>query len=224
MDKEKSAVIFVNGILRSPENIISFVKSADLIIAADGGLNHALSMGIFPQVLIGDLDSATESGINLVRSTGGEIIRYEAEKDETDLELALSFAIRAGVARIYLVGALGGRTDHWLANIMLLTDPSMDQYDVHLLDGQEDVFLIRTQTKIKGNMGDLISLIPISETVSGVTTVNLRYPLDQAILYRFKTRGISNEMLTSTAEVKIKQGILLCVHNFQNKYHSQEKN
>lgn len=223
MGKEKSAVIFVNGIVPVPTRVAPLVKSAELLIAADGGLLHALTIGITPHILIGDLDSVTNDEISRVSESGGEIHRFPAEKDETDLELAVEYAIKSGVKRITLIGALGGRTDHLLANIMLLTDQRYAGLDMRLIDGQEELFLIREQGVVNGMVGDLVSLLPISESVLGVTTYGLRYPLKDAALFRWKTRGISNEMLSSTAEIWLRSGLLLCIHNTQNNNLQQEK-
>lgn len=213
MEPDKTAVIFVNGELKNPEKIRRWVESADLWVAADGGLRHALALNILPHLLIGDLDSVSISDVSLVVEGGGEIIQFPSEKDETDLELALLHVKQAGYRKIILIGALGGRSDQMLANLFLLSDPNFSDLDVRLVDDREEVFLIREKEHIKGKPGDRVSLLSLSETAVGVTTSGLRYPLINETLYRHKTRGVSNEMLSETATIHVQDGLVLCFHN-----------
>jgi thiamine pyrophosphokinase len=213
MQRDKSAVIFVNGELNNPEKIRPWVESADLLAAADGGLRHALALDLLPQVLIGDLDSVSLSDIARVKEGGGQILQFPPEKDKTDLELAVNHVIQLGFHKIVLMGALGGRSDQMLANLFLLTDEKLAGLDVRLVDDREEVFLIRKNGTIQGQPGDRVSLLPLSETAEGVTTTNLRYPLANETLYRHNTRGVSNEMLTQAANIQIQSGLLLCFHS-----------
>ncbi|MCG2754787.1 MAG: hypothetical protein L6247_04340, partial [Desulfobacteraceae bacterium] len=87
------AIIFANGIIDHAGSVFS---GNDLIIAADGGLHHFRSLGITPDVLIGDTDPLTGDDIKGLQIAGVEIIRYPAKKDQTDLELALRLAIDRG--------------------------------------------------------------------------------------------------------------------------------
>jgi thiamine pyrophosphokinase len=215
------AIIFVNGHLPDLEAARRLIHPDDFLIAADGGTRHALALGLLPSIVIGDLDSVTADDRRRLEGSGVEIRQYPPDKNETDLELALRTAIEAGYRSILVVAALGGRLDQSLGNLALLTDPSLAEVDVRLDDGIEEAFFVRTQAKasprgasrrVEGRPGDTVSLIPWGSPAEGVTTEALRWPLRGETLYPDKTRGISNEMLSETAIVAIRSGLMLIVH------------
>jgi len=208
----KRAILFVNGDLRKPETILSLIEPDDLLIAVDGGLRHLEALNLQPRLVIGDLDSITPQQLQDLRSDGVEIIRFPEKKDETDLELALDVVLKKGLKVIWVVGALGGRLDQTLGNIFLMGQPALQGFDIRLEDGVEQVFLVRSDLLVNGSPGDVVSLIPIAEEVSGVSTTGLEYPLKDATLFMHKTRGISNLMLEDTARIQVKDGALLCIH------------
>jgi thiamine pyrophosphokinase len=140
---------------------------------------------------------------------------FPRDKNETDLELAISHAIERKPEQILIVAALGGRLDQTLANIALLADPRLAGFDVRLDDGVEEIFLCRDQARVRGESGDLVSLIPWQGAVSNVQTQNLKWSLHRETLYPDKTRGVSNEMLGDSASVSIGSGLLLIVHRRQ---------
>ena len=109
-------VIFANGELPDLESARALLKADDYLIAADGGANHLLKMGILPEVVIGDLDSVGEDTLFELTSAEVEIQQYSEDKDETDIELALGYAVELRPSSILIVGALGGRLDQTLAN------------------------------------------------------------------------------------------------------------
>lgn len=206
------AMIFVNGELPHPQAAQALLGVDDLLIAADGGARHLLGMGINPHVLIGDLDSLTDEEVQQMASAGVKILRYPADKDWTDLELALRYAIDSGCRVIRLIGALGGRLDQTLGNILLLANPTHTDLDMGLDDGVEEVRLVREHLELDGEPGEIVSLLPLEQSVQGVRTLGLRWALNNETLQRHETRGISNEMLGTRAEVFIKSGLLLAVH------------
>jgi thiamine pyrophosphokinase len=206
------ALIFVNGLLENPGPARALVQPDDLIIAADGGARLALALGLIPDAIIGDFDSLTEAEINVFADMGVHMLRFPTAKDETDLELALGHAIRAGHRPILVVGGYGGRLDQSIANLALLADPEAIQADVHLDDGVTEAFFSSSRSTIHGRAGDIVSLIPWGTPAEGVTTDGLTYPLNRETLLPYRTRGISNQMLADTARVIVKRGLLLCIH------------
>ncbi len=207
----KRAIIFVNGDLPNLDATRQILRPDDFIIAADGGTRHALALGLLPSIVIGDLDSLDSGNRHLLKEGGTEIIAFSPDKDETDLELALDYAIDAGYKQIRLIAALGSRLDHTLGNLSLLTDGSLAELDVRIDDGAEEVFFTRDQAKIHGRIGDIVSLIPWGNPVTGIFTEGLRWQLSNEALYPHKTRGISNEMVAEVAQVKIESGLLLVI-------------
>jgi thiamine pyrophosphokinase len=206
------AVIFANGLLPDPESAKRLLREGDYWIAADGGSRHALACGRAPDVLIGDLDSLPDAVRDSLQRAGTKIQAYAAEKDETDLELALAYAIREGYSRILILGGLGGRTDQILANLSLLTDPALEKLDVRMDDGREEAVWIREKIHLRGKAGDIVSLLPFGVPAEGVVTEGLKFPLRRESLVPFRTRGISNRMLGEDAVITVEKGILLCLH------------
>ena len=183
------------------------------ILCADGGALNADKFGLAPQTIIGDLDSLDEGQVASFTAAGAEIILFPAEKNETDLELALLWCIEQGASSISILGALGGRFDQTLANIYLLALPALEGIPIEVIDGQQSIRLLRTgRHQIDGQARDTISLIPLGEPVRGITTVALKYPLSGETLKMGPARGISNVMLTDQAIVEIESGILVLIH------------
>ena len=208
-------VIFANGVLADLERVRGLIRPSDVVLCADGGTRHALALGLRPDLLIGDLDSINERDRRSIQAAGVVIRPYSHDKNETDLELALRAALEQGASHILIIGALGNRLDHTLANIAMLSDSGFAGVDVRLDDGLEEVFFCRDQAEIVGETGDLVSLLPWGGAVEGVRTDGLKWPLHGEMLHVEKTRGISNEMLGGTARISIAAGLLLVVHRRQ---------
>ena len=209
------ALIFVYGDLPDLAAVRRLLLADDFLIAADGGTRHILALGLRPAVLIGDLDSLSDENRRLLDQAGTKIHQSPRNKNETDLELALHFAVEAGYRQLRVVAALGGRLDQTLGNLALLTDPSLAGLDIRADDGIQEAFFTRDGCRLQGDPGDLISLVPWGGEVTGVTTTGLRWPLSGEVLWPYRTRGISNELLDETASVRIDAGLLLLVHRRQ---------
>lgn len=205
-------IIFANGNLPKPEKARALIRPDDFILCADGGTRHAIALGLVPNVVIGDLDSVTEEERRKMKELGVEMIQHPADKNETDLELAINHALTLKPDQILILAALGGRMDQTLANIALLSDPRLSTFDIRLTDGVEELFFCRDQARVEGRSGDIVSLIPWQGEVTGVFTENLRWHLHYETLYPEKTRGISNEMTADVATVSITSGLLLITH------------
>lgn len=208
-------IIFANGNLPNPEKARGLIRPDDVILCADGGTRHAIDLGLTPNVIIGDLDSTTFD-LRPLTEKGTQVIQHPADKNETDLELAISHALTLSPSQILILAALGGRMDQTLGNIALLSDLRLATFDVRLSDGVEEVFFCRDQAKVEGRSGDIVSLIPWQGEVTGVFTENLRWHLHYETLYPDKTRGISNEMIADVATVSITSGLLLITHITEN--------
>ena len=208
-------VIFANGELPDIDKARDLIHNDDYIICADGGTRHALTLGVKPNLIIGDLDSAESEVLQKFRNDGVSIESFSEDKNETDLELAINRAIGLNPKQIIVVATLGGRLDQTLANITLLSDLRLSTLDIRLDDGVEEIFLCRDQAEVHGRSGDIVSLIPWQGAVSEVQTQHLKWALHKETLYPDKTRGISNEMTGETASVSIGSGLLLIVHRRQ---------
>jgi len=210
------ALIFANGLLPDLEAARKLVQANDVLYAADGGASHILRLGLLPAWVVGDLDSLSKEELGLLKAAGVRIVRHPINKDLTDLELTINCALEEGHHKLVIMAALGGRLDMILSNLNLLTRPDLIEIDIRLDDGVEQVFFVRNEVLISGKAGDIISLLPWGRMVDKVTTIGLRWPLNNENLNPFETRSISNEMLTSEAMIRIGSGLLLCIHRRQN--------
>lgn len=209
---QNRVVIFANGHIPDYERAAALLLPDDYFIAADGGSLHALAMQIRPHVVVGDLDSLPEEQVHHLTLQGTIFWRFPTEKDETDLELALRYALEAGYQRLLVVGALGGRLDQVLGNLSLLTNERFAPAEIRFDDGVEVAFFVRGAAEIHGAPGDTISLIPWGAPVTGIVTEGLKYRLTGETLHPTRTRGVSNVMLEPTVRVTVESGLLLCIH------------
>ncbi|ONI38881.1 thiamine diphosphokinase [Candidatus Epulonipiscium fishelsonii] len=187
------------------------INKNNYIICADNGLSHAKKLGILPNIILGDFDSVDPDILKYFENKNIEIIRFIAEKDETDTELALHHAFKIGATDITIYGGIGTRFDHSLANVHLLYQALQNGVVARLKNKHNIITLIDKQIEITGNVNDLVSLIPFTPEVSGVTTTNLAYKLKMGQFVQGKPYGISNYMTSPTACIKIEQGLLLII-------------
>ncbi len=208
------AALFLNGEFEKSDRLTKQINQADLLVAVDGGLQHVMASGLTPHIIIGDLDSIDATDLENYENNGVDVVKFPVHKDETDLELAVDYVLSLGFKEILILGATGGRTDHFFGNILFFSNPKYLSYRIRILTKKSEIFYCTRQQIIEGAAGDLISLIPISEVVSGIKTTGLMYPLQDETLFRWKTRGISNQMQDQKALIEYESGVLLCVHTF----------
>jgi thiamine pyrophosphokinase len=205
------AVIFANGELRYPQRARDLLRVDDLIIAVDGGTRHAWEAGVVPQLVIGDMDSLASDERERLESSEVELSSFPARKDTTDLELALVRAVSEGADSILILGALGGRIDQTIANLLLLALPELAEIDVRVAEGAQEAFLIRQEAIIVGQPGDTVSLIPFGGDAAGVSVDGLEWPLQDETLRFGPARGVSNVLTGEEASVRVRRGLILCV-------------
>ena len=203
------AIIVANGSFAFP---CLPIQKEDIVIAVDGGYRHCLRLNIRPHMVVGDMDSLSSEELDDICGAGIPICRYPSRKDQTDLELAMHHARNLGADDIILLGAMGGRWDMTLANVMILASPLTAGSTVRILDGSQEICLLQgiSHQQFTGNIGDTFSLIPLSAVVAGVCTNGLEYPLENETLTLGSTRSISNVICEKNAAVSIEKGLLLC--------------
>jgi thiamine pyrophosphokinase len=182
-------------------------------IAADGGSRHAARLDLRIDTVVGDLDSLDPELRASLDAAGARLEVHSTHKDETDLELALIDATQRGAEQIIVLGALGGRLDMTLANVLLLLHPELAATHIELWNGSQTAWLIRPPgDNIAGAPGDTLSLIPLTGDAEGVITQGLEYPLNDERLAFGKARGISNVFTAGRVHVSLRSGILMVVH------------
>ena len=181
------------------------------IIAADSGLEHVLALGRRADLVVGDFDSVSPEALERARAAGSVIEEHPADKDATDLELALRAAQRSGATRVTVVGAGGGRLDHFLANALLLIAPNWSGFELQAFVGDARVVVVRHAVELHGPVGSLVSLLALAGPARGVRTSGLRWPLTDDELRPGSTRGVSNEIISSPVRLQLASGSLLAV-------------
>ena len=187
------------------------LPDAGLTVAADSGVGHALALGRDVDLVVGDFDSADPAAVDAAVAGGAEVRRYPAEKDQSDLELAVRTARDSGATQVIVVGGSGGRLDHLITNVLLLASPEFDDIDIEALLDDTRITVIRDDARLSGAPGDVCSLLAAGGPALGVRTTGLRYPLDHEDLLPGSTRGLSNELSEPVATVSLEQGTLLAV-------------
>jgi thiamine pyrophosphokinase len=181
------------------------------VIAADGGVAHARSLGLEVGMLVGDLDSALPGDVADAAARGARVERHPAEKDASDLELALDAALARAPSRILVLAGGGGRLDHLLSALLVLASPRYSGVRVDATVGQACVHVVRDERVLEGEPGELLSLLALHGPAEGVRTDGLVYPLVGETLDPGSSRGISNLFAVETARVIVERGVLLAV-------------
>jgi len=204
-------IVVANG--PEPAYPIGFVRAEDdWIVAANGGSINALRWGWLPDAIVGDLDSLPTDLQESLKRVGCHFQTYPARKDWTDLELALRYASERGASEILVVGLRGGRLDQELASILLLSRSDWSHLSIRIMDGQQRAYVVRDSLLLKGHISDVVSLLPLSQGVAGVTTQGLEWSLCDADLEFGTTRGVSNVLTSPEATIRVRAGVLLVVH------------
>jgi thiamine pyrophosphokinase len=196
-----------NAPIENVAKIKEKIKKFSTLIAVDGGINHCSKLGIRPDLIIGDFDSADPAFLKDFSDIPEK--RYPKDKDKTDLEIVLELIFHANIEAISIFGALGGRTDHTLGNLILL---SRYPGKVFLETDNEKLFVIDQQAEIATYPNQLISLIPLNGPVTGIDTKNLKWELKNGTLDK-QFIGISNQALGPRVMISVKEGDLLCCVN-----------
>ena len=186
----------------------------DYVIAVDGALAYVDEAGVSINCLVGDFDTVCSELLNqYMKKDGLYIERHRPEKDETDTELALRIAINQGCKKITILGATGGRLDHFLGNLHLLLQPLERNIYCELVDQWNRICLVHHHKCFKEKFGKYVSFLPFTDEVLDITLEGFKYPLCHANMKKGNTLGVSNEIIAPLAEVHIGNGILICIES-----------
>lgn len=183
------------------------------IVAADGGARHALSQKVRLDHVIGDFDSLTPQELDVLAAAGVPTTRLPRDKDLTDGEAAVRWALtNTGADEIVIAGGLGGRFDHALGSLVLLEQLARGGRRGCVTDGRQTVYLLVQDLVVPGRPGDQISIVPLTPQVTGVSATGVRWPLQGATLSAASTLSISNELTDRSARFAVAQGRAVVVH------------
>src|SRR5690606_1837963 len=196
-------VVIFSGGEPLPSSLAGEIADDAYLIAADSGLDTALSLGA-----VGDLAAVSADGLAATRA---EVERHSPDKDSTDLDLALTAALRLDPDRIVVLGGQGGRFDHLLGTILLLTSDRWAEVDLEWVATRGRVRVVRSGATLHGSVGSLLTLLAVHGPAVGVTTTGLRWNLAEATIHPGSTWGVSNVFTAPVATVRLRRGLLLAV-------------
>ena len=203
----------------------SWLQTADRVICADGGARHLRRLGVRPDLLVGDLDSIAADDLSWINQLQVPVSRFPAMKNETDSELAIQAALAdlpgppglTGQQELVILGVSGSRPDHILANQLLAARLSGEGWRLILTDGRSTTYTLaggqtlNLDLPVEAKPPWIISAIPITDEITGLTYQGLEYPLNDAHLYRGSTRGLSNRPVSPAVKIALVSGVLLVV-------------
>jgi thiamine pyrophosphokinase len=203
----RKAVVFAGGGM----HLHPVVDDDALVVAADSGYDNARSAEIAVDVLVGDMDSISPEGLLHAEQHDVAIARYPADKDETDLELAIDAAVTSGALSIAIYGGEGGRPSHLFGIGLTLANAKWSHVAIawHIKSATVQVTLPSRPVSVEKRTG-AVSLLPVGN-VRGVTTTGLQWALNDDDLAAGTTRGLSNRMTHTTATVSVGDGAVLVV-------------
>ncbi len=209
----QTIIIISNGQMGDPGYFQKRLASMDsfLTICCDGGIRHLEKLKVRPDVIMGDMDSANTDRLDDYVVSGAKLLEYPPEKDATDTQLALEYALGLKPEAIEIWGALGGRIDHALANLFLLKGAQQAGIKTRLIDEYCEIFIVEKQITFTEAVGQTVSLFALTSQAEGLSLHGFKYSLDNESLEMINPRGISNVIVSSPATINICSGSLLVV-------------
>jgi thiamine pyrophosphokinase len=207
---DRVVVVVAGGEAPDPDALHAVPQDA-LVIAADRGLEHAHTLGMAVAIAVGDFDSASPEAVRAAEESGVRIERHPAEKDATDLELALDAAMELRPGRVLVLAGIGDRLDHLLSMFLVLASPRYEGVELDAQIGRATVHVVRDERTLTGAEGELVSLFALHGPAEGVRTEGLAYPLAGETLQPGSSRGVSNVFAEEKARISLEYGILLAV-------------
>ena len=190
---------------------LKFLKEnpCDLTIAAYSGMEFFYRNGLVPDEIVGDFDSIFET-----KNYQGEIIRLVPEKDDTDTRLGMELALKLGSDKIFLLGATGGRLDHYMGNLQSLLITAREEKEGWILD-EQNAITVRKAGKIcihkEEQFGKYVSFFSMGDEVTGLSLTGFQYPLDGYTLKNSDGIAVSNQLLDDCGIIEFETGYLMMV-------------
>lgn len=203
-------VIVCGGDAPPKSDLNEHMKDASLIVAVDGAADLFDRWGTIPHVIIGDMDTADSGSVSRLLNRGARAVTLQREKNETDTEAAMNYALESGAEDIVMLGATGGRFDHTMGNVAMLVRAARKGMRCRIIDKTNEMWAATGEHDVFGCIGQTVSIIPLTGDLI-VTATNLEYPLQKLKLGVDASRGISNVIMKSPAHLSISGGFALIV-------------
>ena len=178
----------------------------EYVICADGGLEKAENLNLVPNIIIGDLDSVNSSVLKKYTDMNIEIVKYPREKNYTDMELAIEYALEKNYKDIVLIGAVGSRLDHTMANMLLIEKYYNKGINIKIIDNNNKIQIVTNKMEILNKRNYYVSLVPITEILEGITLEGFKFPLNNINVNRGSTLCISNQITGEKGIITINKG------------------
>lgn len=212
MEKSSKIILFAGGNLGSWA--LEEIDEDAFLVGVDRGALFLIQNERRPHLSIGDFDSVTPDEREIICQNSEEMRSCDpVMKDLTDTEMGLLWALEQQPAEIVLVGALGSRFDHTLANVHLLSKGLKAGVPCRIVDEKNEIMLVTDRITLRKSRYSHVSLLSLTETVSGITLSGFQYPLDKATLRMGDTLGISNVLVSETGTVSIEAGCLIVIQS-----------
>jgi thiamine pyrophosphokinase len=191
----------------------NFIDSDSILISLNGGSNFLKKLSIYPDILIGDFDSANKNNFNNIKDNNKTIIlKYPKDKDYSDFELASNYIIdNYKQTNIMIFGMFGKRTDHFLFNIEICKKLLYAKFNTTMYSINEEIYFTRNIFNLSCNINDIISILPISKKLFIKYTKGLKYQLKDEVLYSQTSRGLSNVAISDLVEINIGRGYAMVI-------------
>jgi thiamine pyrophosphokinase len=182
-------------------------------VGVDRGVITLLKAGITPIKAFGDFDSITQKDLEWAQKRLDGIEIWPSEKDQTDMEIALDWALTQKPKKIRIFGATGGRLDHLFGNVQLLIKNV--KIDIEMIDKQNIITAHEPGEYTVFNIPQYryVSFIPITLDVKGITLKGFKYPLTNCHIQLGSTLCISNELIQSHGTFSFSEGILIMIRS-----------
>ena len=204
-------VIIAAGEIKDYARARDYLRSDDFFIFCDGGLAHAAGLCIKPDLIVGDFDSCDSGELSKYEGQC-EIIKLPHEKDDTDTMYAARLAVERGFDDFLILGAMGGRFDHALANVSVLLFLDALGKKAVISDDYSTMQIVGSKPLLIDDTCSYFSVLTVAGNVSGVNIKNAKYSLTNASLKCDFQLGVSNEVLPGkVAEVSVEHGRVLVV-------------
>lgn len=208
------AVIFAGAKITDYGFCKEYLEGADLLICCDAGLDHAKALGLTPDYIVGDFDSVSQEVLEYYKEKNIPVRQFPVKKDETDMQLGIYLALEQGATELVLFGGIGSRFDHSLANAHLLLGLLKKGIRARLVDQNNCVELVDRPMIIHGKVGDLVSTIPLSMMVKGITLTGFEYPLtNRDLALDDEMIAVSNVLAAEKASIYFTEGYLFVIRS-----------